>query len=69
MADLIKYTSTYGDGKTVTYYRPRIANDSVAAERADELNEEEKDSLDAYNASCGDGSAGAVTQEIEEVDG
>lgn len=69
MSRLLRYTTHYGDGKSVTYWRALVANDPDAHARAEELNEDSKDDLDAYNAACGDGSAGAVTQKVEEVDG
>lgn len=68
MSKLLKYTTKYGDGESVTYWRALVANDSEAHERAEELNEKNSKDLAAYNAACGDGSAGVVEQEVEEVD-
>lgn len=66
---LLKYVTKYGDGQSVTYWRALVTNDEAAHNKAEELNNESKDDLDAYNAACGDGSAGVVKQTVEEVDG
>lgn len=69
MSKLLRYTTTYGDDITVTYWRALIANDTEAHERAEQLNDKDKSDLDAYNEACGNGSAGIVKQKVEEVDG
>lgn len=65
---LTKFTSSYGDGKSVTYYRPVEANDQEALKKADELNIDNAEAIAAYQAACATGLAGAVATEIETVD-
>lgn len=69
MTKLYKYTSTYGGGLSVTYYRPIDGADQAALTRSDELNIEIADDLAAYNAACSAGEAGSVLTTVEEVDG
>lgn len=69
MAHLFRYTTTYGDGKTVVYWRPADAEDEASHQRANELNElDEDDELGDYNAACAAGTAGPVATIVEEVD-
>lgn len=69
MPKLLQYESTYGDGKTVVYWRAWDAYDQDAQDRADEYNRLDTDNeLDAYNQACAEGKAGKVKTKVEEID-